>query len=411
MATSPSVLTFWIPAFSLRLAQMDRPELQTSPLVELTSTSGSGGGRPRVQEGCAVARAHGIGPGMTMAQAMALIPNLTTLEPDPDRLARGTQDVLRILTQFSPRILVERVGQFHLGMEGLERQYGPPPEQIQRILPALHEAFPSSLLQHLQIGGAPGRLGSTMAAEIARPGHPVLIPPAPPEALVQFLAVQPLDHLPVDAALVGFLQRLGIRTVGEVARLPVTDLVRHLGAQGRTLHAMARGEVREGVPLLSPPSSIRVHLDFPSPTGDRPALDRALDYLVRRIMAHAERKGRGLHHLRIGGGLEDQGSWEVEVTLHQPSVRPDRIMLALRTRLNLSPPPRALESIFLEVLALGPTLHQMTFLSGASAFPDGIRKAVRDLRLRTGKNPILRVVDLDPHSRIPERRYGLLPME
>jgi hypothetical protein len=128
-------------------------------------------------------------------------------------------------------------------------------------------------------------------------------------------------------------------------------------------------------------------------------------------MAHAERKGRGLHHLRIGGGLEDQGSWEVEVTLHQPSVRPDRIMLALRTRLNLSPPPRALESIFLEVLALGPTLHQMTFLSGASAFPDGIRKAVRDLRLRTGKNPILRVVDLDPHSRIPERRYGLLPME
>jgi protein ImuB len=409
MATSPSVLTFWIPAFPLRLAQMDRPELERAPLVGLAASPS--GGRPRIQEVCPVAQAQGVRPGMTMAQAMALVPNLVTLEPDPDRLARGTQDVLNVLNPFSPRILVARVGQFHLGMEGLERQYGPPPIQVQRIHQAFHEAFPPALLRHLQIGGAPGRLGATMAAEVARPGHPVLIPESPHEALAQFLAVQPLENLPVDTALVSFLQRLGIRTVGEVARLPVTDLIRQLGAQGRTLYAMARGEVREGIPLLNPPASIRVHLDFPSPTGDRPALERALDHLIRRLMAHPERQGRGLHHLRMGGGLEDQGSWQVDVTLHQPSVRPDRMLLALRTRLNLFPPPRAMESLFLEVLAMGPTLHQTTFLAGASAFPDGIRRAVRDLRLRTGTNPILRVVDLDPHSRIPERRYGLLPVE
>lgn len=409
MAVSPSVLTFWIPAFPLRLAQMDQPILQTSPLVGLAMAQGSG--KPKIQYGCGLALAHGIRPGMPLAQAMALIPDLVALEPDPDRLARGTEDVLQVLAQFSPRILMEPTGQFHLGMEGMERQYGPPHAQVQQITRALGQAFPPFLFQHLHIGGAPGRLGSTIAAKVAQPGRPILIPEEPPEALTTFLAPQSLEHLPVEGALVAFLKRLGICTLGEVARLPVTDLVRHLGAQGRSLHAMARGDVREGVPALERPPTLRVHLDFPAPTGDRLALDRALDHLVRRIMTHPERKGRGLHHFRVGGTLEEYGSWEIEVTLHQPSIRPDRITLALRTRLNSVPPPRALESIFVEVLALGPTLQQTSLLRGASAFPDGIRKAIRDLRLRTGKNPILRVVDLDPHSRIPERRYGLLPME
>jgi nucleotidyltransferase/DNA polymerase involved in DNA repair len=348
---------------------------------------------------------------MTMAQAMALLPDIVMLEPDPDRLARGTQQVLQVLADFSPRIMVDPVGQFHVGMEGMRRHYGSPENQVRHILHAMQKELPPTLLQHIQIGGAPGRLGAAIAAQVARPGQPVLIPDTPPHALVRFLAPQALEVLPVDIGTIIFLQRLGIQTLGELAKIPVIDLIRHLGAQGRMLHAMARGTLQEGVPLLKRPVPIRVHLDFPAPTGDRIALDRALEHLVRRVMTHPERKGRGIHHLKMGGALEAYGSWETEVTLHQPSIRQDRITLALRTRLNLVPPPRAVESLFLDVLAMGSPIHQTNLLQGASAFPDGVRKAVRDLRLRTGKSPILRVVDLDPHSRIPERRYGLLPME
>jgi hypothetical protein len=348
---------------------------------------------------------------MTMSQAMALLPHLRMLESDPDRIARGANDVLRVLAGFSPRILMEPTGQFHVGMEGLARHYGPPEAQVSHILDAMTAALSPALLRHLQIGGAPGKLGASIAAQVAQPGHPILIPNMPPHALADFLAPQSPEVLPIATDTIEFLRRLGIRTLGELANIPVMDLIRHLGAPGRTLHAMARGTLRESIPLVEAPVPIRVYLDFPLPTGDRIALERALDYLVRRALAHPERKGRGVHHVKVGGSLDGHGSWETEVTLHQPSIRSDRISLALRTRLNLMPPPRAMESLFLEIMAMGSPTHQATLFQGASAFPDGLRKAMRDLRMRTGQSPILRVVDLDPHSRIPERRYGLIPME
>jgi DNA polymerase-4/protein ImuB len=43
--------------------------------------------------------------------------------------------------------------------------------------------------------------------------------------------------------------------------------------------------------------------------------------------------------------------------------------------------------------------------------PEALRKAVRELTLRLGASPLYRVVELDPWSRIPERRHALLRFE
>ena len=40
--------------------------------------------------------------------------------------------------------------------------------------------------------------------------------------------------------------------------------------------------------------------------------------------------------------------------------------------------------------------------------PGALRAAVRELKLRLGHSPPYRVVELDPWSRIPERRHALL---
>jgi hypothetical protein len=40
--------------------------------------------------------------------------------------------------------------------------------------------------------------------------------------------------------------------------------------------------------------------------------------------------------------------------------------------------------------------------------PSTLRDAVRELKLRLGHSPLYRVVEIDPWSRIPERRHALL---
>jgi DNA polymerase-4/protein ImuB len=43
--------------------------------------------------------------------------------------------------------------------------------------------------------------------------------------------------------------------------------------------------------------------------------------------------------------------------------------------------------------------------------PPSLKDAVKELRLRLGHSPLYRVVEVDPWSRIPERRHALMRFE
>ena len=45
------------------------------------------------------------------------------------------------------------------------------------------------------------------------------------------------------------------------------------------------------------------------------------------------------------------------------------------------------------------------------AVPPPLQEAVKELKLKLGHSPLYRVVEVDPWSRIPERRHALLNFE
>ena len=120
--------------------------------------------------------------------------------------------------------------------------------------------------------------------------------------------------------------------------------------------------------------------------------------------------------------LEGGGSWSIEVALREPTAEPERIAFPLRSRMALSPPPRAVETLIVEFFEFGPPtlqndLFDRTDASGreehgrglvGGVVPDALRDAVRELKLKIGYSPLYRVVEVDPWSRIPERRHALL---
>ena len=422
MTTSRTSLCLWLPTFELRLELVRVPELDETSVALLDASGGNGeGGR---QGSSATRRIHqvserawesGVRPGMTVSRAVTLCPALTLLEPDPAHYDAAMAEILEVLEGVSPVVEPVERGLVHVGVDGLGRLHGSARNQVDRALHALLEVLPRPLVAAIRAGRAPGTFGAWVAAASARPGRPILVEE---EELVPFLASQPVSALPVSEAMAERLERLGVATLGELGRIPLPDLMRQFGPEGREARALARGERIDPVRSLHRPRPIRVSLDFPAPVGERTALHRGLDRLLERGLARPERKERSVRALRAGGHLEGGSSWQVEVTLREPVARRDALASPLRSRIALSPPPRALETLFVEFFDFGAPATQASLFErreegGRRVGPasKAIREAVRELTLRLGHSPLYRVVEVDPWSRIPERRHALLPLE
>jgi DNA polymerase-4/protein ImuB len=115
----------------------------------------------------------------------------------------------------------------------------------------------------------------------------------------------------------------------------------------------------------------------------------------------------------------------MEVVLREPTARTEAIAFPLRSRMSISPPSRAVERLTVEFFQFGPASSQVDFfdrteeggreLCGTEMeegeIPASLREAVRELKLKLGYSPLYRVVEVDPWSRIPERRHALLNFE
>jgi len=123
--------------------------------------------------------------------------------------------------------------------------------------------------------------------------------------------------------------------------------------------------------------------------------------------------------------LEGSGSWLVEVILREPTSERERITSPLRTKMSISPPAGAVETLCLELFQFGASSTQKSLFDrkeeagrasgdrdlARGEVPPSLKEAVKELKLRLGHSPLYRVVEVDPWSRIPERRHALLSFD
>lgn len=416
---SRRALCLWLPTFELRLELVRSPELDSTSVALLSPGESTRRTVWQVSE-----RAHGAGvrPGQLVSQAVSLCTSLTLLEPDPAHYDAAVDTMLEALTGITPVVEPAGRGRVFLGMDGLERLFGSPERQIRRALHSLFGVFPSPLVAATRAGMAPGKFGAWVAAASARSGSPVVVSE---EELGDFLARCPVGALPVDPTVIGRLERLGIETLGELRRFPEPSLVAQFGEDGKNALAWATARRIDPVHPRHRPRPIRASLEFPTPVGLVGTLHGALDRLTERALSRPARRGRSVTGARMGAHLEGGGSWFVETVLREPTSDRERIAAPLRSKMALSPPPKAVETLILELTDFGAASAQTGLFdrkveSGRATssldfdhgeIPVTLRDAVKELKLRLGHSPLYRVVEVDPWSRIPERRHALLSFD
>jgi DNA polymerase-4/protein ImuB len=403
--TSESAACCWIPLFALRCETTRRPELAALP-VALVGPDDT----RRVWQVAPLARRVGVKPGMTVSQAIGLCPALKLCEPDPVHYDEQFSRLVAALGQVSPVVEPAELGRAYVGTDGLEGLYGAPEKIVEAIVcGALHTPHSA-----LRIGWGKGKFVSWVAATRAKPGAAVIVPVG---GEAKFLASQPLAVLPLDPDTHRRLLQLGVKTLGALVALPEEAVVSQFGRAGRQLWRLAAGLLAEPVVGLVVPEPIVAALTFFTPVGERDLLAHALDKLIDRALADPRRSEWRVQVVRVHAELEHGASWLMEATLKDPSATRERIAAPLKTQLERSPPAGAVERFVVEFTAFAPgtTELQLFARDAAAAARTGRRRALqsaaREIALRIRRPMLYHIIEVQPWSRLPERRYALIDFE
>ncbi|MGI8805710.1 MAG: hypothetical protein ACR2IN_08505 [Thermoleophilaceae bacterium] len=414
------VVCLLIPRIALLGALGERRALVSEPVALAPET----GREQRVGEASAAAEALGVAPGMGLGEALTRCPELRLVPPDPEHVRTLWTQALDRLEGIGASVESDRPGAAFFSADGLRRVHG---GHLEDVLAAARRSFRrpvSPLAASARIGAGPSRFVACVAATRARPGRrrgggqdgaprerrsEVVVPARSARAFLAPMPVSLLRSRPELDWMCDLLERLGIRTLGELADLSSAAVVERFGHPGLLALDLAQGR---DTPLdpRRPPEPVVERIALPDATSG-PQLERALELLIARVVARRERRGSTLRSLAVSARFVEGGTWRKRVTLRRASADPDRLRLALASRLAELPAPA--ETLGLEVEAFGPPAHDQRRLveevDPREARRARLGEAVRQVRRAAGEGAALRVMEVDPDSRLPERRSVLAP--
>jgi protein ImuB len=386
-----------VPLFPLAARLRCEPELRGEAVAILDGS----GPTARLVAASRRARQAGVAAGATLAQAKTLLPRLLTRPRDEEAERAAQETLLELAESVSPRLEDAAPGMVFLDVDGCTGRFrGEAPER----------ELGRALLLASERAGLPARVGiagSKLAAQVASTLSPtphVVAGGSEPA----FLAPLPLARLTPELALADTLQRWGIRSIGELARLPVAEVTSRLGEPGRALHAQARGLDPRPLVARQPPPELRegMSLEWPLVALEpflflaRSALDRLCDRLAAQGLACA----RLITSLR----LEPDGWQERSVTLPAPTRDGKVLLTLLRLALEAHPPGAPVAGFAFVVHPDRPRAGQRTLFGPQEIPPDRLATTLARLFALLGPGRSGAPAAADGH--LPER-FALVPYE
>jgi protein ImuB len=349
----------FVPLFPLAARLRSEPEL-AGEAAAIFSGSGSAA---RLVAATRRARRAGLERGMTTSQARALLPDLIVRGTDATCERAAQQSLLEVAESCSPRVEETGPGEVLLDLTGSRTREVDPEAERETGHLLLGRAARAGLPARVGIAGS--KLAARLAAEL--PDSPTVVPAGGEAA---FLAPLPLARLSAEGDLVATLRRWGVRSIGDLARLPADEVASRLGTTGLALHLRARGcDERPLVP--TPPSPVFVEgmeLEWP--------LDRLEPFLflarpaLERLVARLEALGLACARLELDLALDPAGRWHRALRLPSPTRDARTLLTLLRLDLEARPPGAAFVGFALSAHPDRPREAQLALFGPAALSPD-----------------------------------------
>lgn len=378
-------------------AEMRRnAELQDRPVIIATESSR----RPMVLD--ASPKTEGVVVGMPLQEALSRCKGAILMEADQPYYLAVFDRIIESLAQRSPLVERSGLGCAYVGVHGLEAIYGGEAGTIAALLKAVPEGY------NARIGLAGTKFPAYVAAVMSGEGQATKVP----EDVSSFLREVTVDILPISWESKMRLHQFGLHTMGQMATLSAGSLQAQFGVEGKLAWELTNGIDRSWLIALKHEEVVSESVVFPSPATTLSAILVAVEMLLGRVFAHPTIRGRYVRALSMEGKVLHRPPWKKTFALKSPVGLKDKALLIIKNWLETAQLPGPLEDLKLTLSGIaGDSGIQSSLLSDVRE-REQLREMMRQLemRLRT-KPPIYKVMELEPWSRIPERRRALVHFE
>ncbi|MBL3527903.1 MAG: DNA polymerase IV [gamma proteobacterium endosymbiont of Lamellibrachia anaximandri] len=247
------------------------------------------------------ARALGIKTGMRVREALQICPDFIQVPASPERYAAVSTRIMHVLQTITPDLEIFSVDEAFLDVTHCQRLYGSP-ERIGRLVKTRVEMASGV---RCSVGVSGDKTTAKWAAKQGKPDGFVLIPPW--EARYRLREVPVTELCGIADGVGRYLAERGVYRCGDMARLPIGELGRRFGNQGRRIWYMCQGEDPERVETrVAPPKSIGHGKVMPPDTRDLETIQIFLLHMSEKVAArlrrHELQASRFFVGLRAGWG-------------------------------------------------------------------------------------------------------------
>jgi protein ImuB len=399
----PRMIAVWCPDWPVTTARLEAGVAADAPVGVFTAN--------RVIACSHAARQAGVSRGLRRREAQARCPELVVLARNEAAEARTFEPVVGALEQIAPGVEITRPGLAAIGVRGPTRYFGGETGVLHALSRQVGR-LPVLAGLDLQIGIADGAFAAEQAARrgliVDAGGSPA------------FLADLPIETLG-PAPLIDLLRRLGLRTLGAFAALPVRDVLARFGPDGVWAHRQSGGQDDRPLAARRPPVEFTTTLDLEPPVdrvdtvafsargvSEQFVADLAAHGLActcLELQAHTENGEETVRRWRHAGVLGpsdvlDRIRWQLEGWISGRSTGRPRPSGGI-TRLRLVP---------IEVVPVG--AHQQALWGGSGEADERAARALARVQTLLGHGSVLAPVvegGRDPAQRTRFVPWGDVP--
>lgn len=374
------IVSLWFPRFGSDRALRLRPASGPFALTLRQSNA------ERIYCLNAQAEARGLSRGMGFSDARAFCPDLISRPADPQQDARFLSLLRRWSTRWCPWVGVEGRDGLVLDITGSAHLFGGEDAMIAGMRDRLTRAG-------LSVGIG---LGDTRGAAWAR---------------ARFGEGAALDGLPVaalrleDATVTG-LQRMGLRTIGQLAASPRAPLARRFGQSLLLRLDQALGAQPEQITPAPEPPHYGVRMTLPEPIGLEADVMAGAKRLLERLCAKLTQTQAGARVLCLTLRRVDGDAQDVELRLARPLRDPTRILPLFQRGVAQVDAGFGIDQMRLAATRTEPLpAEQITHVQASTT--GQLDDLITRIGTRIGLENIQRVLPAESH--IPERSFTIAP--
>lgn len=253
-------------AFYASVEQRDNPELKGKPVI----IGGSVESRGVVSTASYEARKHGVHSAMPMAEAHRLCPDGVYLPVDMQKYRLVSHQIMDIFHRFTPEVEAISLDEAFLDVTASQKLFG----TVEEIGREIKRLIKTELNLTASVGLAYNKFLAKLASDMDKPDGFYQIGPEELESKVWPLPVRRM--MGVGGKTAQLLEGMGVRTIGQLAKMNVGLLEHILGKQGIMMYEVANGVDNRMVEPVRESKSVGRETTFPKDISERYVLETIL---------------------------------------------------------------------------------------------------------------------------------------